>query len=300
MSHRVRVRRSLLFTPGDDWRKISKAASLGADCVIMDLEDAVTSANKETARAMVLKALTSGELDFGRSERLVRLNTWDSGLQVDDLAMTAPGLPDGFVLPKVETPVELNYMAEGLDQFENELGLQRGHFRLLGLIETARGIVNLREIASCTGRLDALIFGAEDLAASMGATRTPDGPEVAYARSAVVIHAAAYGLQAIDTPYVALDDLEGLRKEAEASRLMGFSGKLAIHPGQVPVIEATFTPSEEEIAQARRLVEAFRSRQEDGTGVFSFDGQMVDMPMVRRAANVLARARAAGKLKDSE
>jgi citrate lyase beta subunit len=155
--------------------------------------------------------------------------------------------------------------------------------------------MNLREITASDPHLAALMFGAEDLAGDLGAVRTREGAEVAWARGAVVTAAAAAGLQAIDTVFVDLNDEPGLRAESEAACRMGYAGKMAIHPKQVPVIAAAFTPTDEEIARARRLVEAHARHQAAGTGVFSLDGRMVDWPMVRAARRVLARGRAAGK-----
>ncbi len=170
---------------------------------------------------------------------------------------------------------------------------------LLAIVETALGVVNLREIASGSPRLAALIFGAEDLAGDMGAVRTPDGWEGFYARSAVVLHAKAFGLGAIDTPFVDLDDANGLVAETEQALYMGYTGKLAIHPQQVAPIQRTFTPDAEEIARAQALIAAHAAHQAAGTGVFQLEGKMIDMPMIRAAEAVLARARAAGLLEDA-
>ncbi len=288
----MRVRRALLFMPGDDRRKIEKGAALGADAVILDLEDGVALSRKQQARAVAAAALA--ELDFGRSERLVRINPASGALWRDDLAAIAPARPDGIVLPKVESAEDVQITAAALDAAERARGWPPGGLRLLAIIETARGVVNLGAIAAGSPRLDALIFGAEDLAGDLGATRTPDGAEVFYARSAVVLHARAAGLQAIDTPFVDLRDLDGLAVDARRARQMGYDGKLAIHPRQIEPIQAAFTPDAAEIERARRLLAAFAAHQAAGTGVFDLDGRMVDLPMVRAAETVLARARAAG------
>lgn len=276
-------RRALLFMPGDDRHKIEKGAALGADAVIMDMEDGVALSRKPQARETVAAALR--EIDFGRSERLVRLNPIEpEGLYIADLEATAPCQPDGYVLPKVESAQQVRDVRQRID----------ADLRLLAIIETARGVVNLREIAE--SGLAALIFGAEDLAADIGAERTPDGWEVFYARSAVVIHARAAGIQAIDTIYAHLENLTGLTAETEQAMYMGFDGKLAIHPRQVEVIQRVFTPSAEAINQALRLIDSHEAHQAVGEGVFVFEGRMVDRPMIRAAQGVLARARAAGIL----
>ena len=286
MSHRAR--RALLFMPGDDLRKIGKGATVGVDSVILDLEDGVAVNRKTAARATVVEAL--GTLDFGATERLVRLNGLSTGLASDDLQATVEGRPDGYVLPKVESADQVRHISRLLTAAETAHGWPAGSLRLLAIVETARGVMRLDEIAQADPRLDALCFGAEDLAGDIGATRTAEGWEVFYARSAVVVAAAAYGLQAIDTPYVDLQNLEGLRADAARAAGLGYTGKFAIHPRHLPVIVAAFTPSAEAVAQARRLVAAYREHQAGGAGAFALDGKMVDTPMLRAAERVLARA----------
>jgi citrate lyase beta subunit len=288
-----RLRRSLLFCPATEQAKLEKAAALGADAVIVDLEDGVALSRKSEARVAAARAFR--DLDFGRTERLVRVNP-RGPLQEEDVRATA-GVrrpPDGYVLPKVESAAEVRAFARLLQGAERRTGVRVGALRILALIETALGIVNLVEIASSDARLEALIFGAEDLCGDLGAIRTRAGREVAFARSAVVIHAAARRLQAIDTPFVDLLDGEGLIAETREALTLGYSGKLAIHPKQVGPIQETLTPNPEEIDQARRLIEEHERRQAQGAGVFVMDGRMIDMPMVRAARAVLARARAVG------
>jgi citrate lyase beta subunit len=274
----------LLFVPGDDARKAAKAAAAGADAVVLDLEDAVAADRKIAAREIAAASLAN--LDFGASERLVRINPVGSGLDAGDLEATLAARPDGYVIPKVESQDQIREMVRRTSL---------GPVPLLALIETARGVVNLKEIAGADPRLQGLIFGAEDLAGDMGAVRTREGWESFWARGAVVTVAAAFLLQAIDTVFIDLGDEEGLRKDAALACQMGYSGKLAIHPKQVSVIAAAFTPSDEEIARARRLMELHARHQASGTGAFALDGKMVDWPMVRAAERLLARARAAGK-----
>ncbi len=293
---KTRLRRALLFMPGDDLKKISKGAALDVDGVIMDLEDGVAENNKDVARETVMQVLMEGKVDFGHTERLVRVNQSQRGLQAEDIAMTLKGQPDGYVIPKVESVREIYQISHMLLEYEFMLGYEPGSTKLLAIIETARGVVNLREIAQADRRLVALIFGAEDLCGDIGAIRSKEGKEVYYARSAVVIHAAAFGLQAIDTPYVDLHNLEGLRMDTAEAVQMGYTGKLAIHPKQIVSIEDVFTPQDAEIAAAQRLIAAFEAHQASGTGVFAYEGKMVDMPMIRAAQRVLARARAASKI----
>jgi citrate lyase subunit beta-like protein len=271
--------------PGDDLKKIQKGISLGVDVVVMDLEDGVALNRKAEARATIAAALR--DLDFGQSERMVRLNPIGSGLEHADLAAVLPHHLASLMLPKVERAEQIQWISQQLEGTST---------RLLPIIETARGLVNLKEIAAASDRLDALIFGAEDLAGDIGATRTPTGWEVLYARSAVVTFAAAFGLQAIDTLCIDFNDEAALIEDTQFGMRMGFSGKLAIHPKQVNVIQSIFTPSDEQIAVAQRLIAAHDEQQAHGTGAFAVDGKMIDMPTIRAAQQILAKARAAGKI----
>ncbi|CAG0935345.1 (S)-citramalyl-CoA lyase [Thermoflexales bacterium] len=281
----MRPRRCLLFMPGDDLKKIQKGIRLGVDAIVMDLEDGVALKRKAEARATIATALR--DLPFGRSERVVRINPIGSGLEQADLDAVLPQRPDSILLPKVEHAGHIQWLAETIAD---------PSVRVLALIETARGVVNLREIAAASDRLDALIFGAEDLAGDIGATRTQAGWEVFYARSAVVTHAAACGLQAIDTLVIDFNDEAALIEDARLGAQLGFSGKLAIHPRQVDVIQAIFTPSDEQIAQAQRLILVHEEQQAQGSGAFAFEGKMIDRPAIRAAQQVITKAQAAGKI----
>ncbi len=287
LPHR-RLRSAVLFMPGDDLHKIQTGASLGVDSVVMDLEDGVALNRKAAARNVVCEALQT--IDFGPTERLIRLNTSVSGLEHDDLFQTVSAHPDGYVLPKVESAEAIRSVSHWLAQIEERHNWEVGAIRLLAVVETARGIMNLNEIAAADGRLRALIFGAEDLAGDIGATRSKEGWEIFYGRSAVVLAARAHDLQAIDTVYVAFNDDDGLREDARRALQMGYDGKLAIHPRQVPIIHDAFTPNAEEIAHARALMQIFEEHQRNGTGAFEFYGKMVDMPMLRAAQRILQRA----------
>jgi citrate lyase beta subunit len=293
----MRARRALLYTPGDDLRKITKAAALGVDCLCMDIEDGVAINHKVEARQTIVTALQS--LDFGRSERLVRINAVGSGLEAADLdAVFSAGAnvhPDGVVLPKAETAAQVQWVSAQITAAEERYGWPVGNIALIIQIETAAGLVNIREVLSADPRLQAVIFGAEDLAASMSATRTPAGWEVFYARSAVVAHAAAFDLQAIDMVYLDFHDQAGLEAEALQGAQMGYEGKQIIHPNQIEPVQGAFTPNEDEIAHARRVTEAYQTHLQAGRGAFAMDGKMVDLPIVKVAQRVLARAAASGK-----
>ena len=290
----MRSRRALLYMPGDDMHKIQKASTLGVDCICMDFEDGVAFNRKAEARRTVVEAL--GSLNFGSSERLVRINPVGSGLEDEDLQAALAGRPDGIVIPKVESGEQIRWTSEGITSYERSSGWPAGGVIIIAIVETARGIVNLQGIAVADQRLRALIFGAEDFAGDIGALRTADGREVLYGRSAVVVHAAAAGLQAIDMVYVDFRDLEGLKTEAIQGVQMGFAGKQVIHPAQVVPVQEAFTPDDEEIQRARRILDAYEQHQTAGQGAFALEGKMVDAPIVKTAERVVARARAAGKI----
>ena len=264
------------------------------DCVCLDIEDGVAANRKNEARLTVSEALKI--MDFGRSERLARINAVGSGLEYDDLRAALAGHPDGIVIPKVVDAWQVRWTSEQIAEYEREMGWIFGGIRVIIQAETARGIVNLPVICSADTRIEAVIFGAEDFANDIGATRSHDGWEVFYARSAVVTHCAAFGLQAIDMVYVNFHDNEGLLLEAQQGARMGFDGKQIIHPSQVDPVQETFTPSNEAIAYAIRVMEADAQHQQRGFGAFALDGKMIDAPVVKAAARVLARAHAAGRI----
>ncbi len=290
----MHARRALLYMPGDDMRKIQKATTLGVDCICMDMEDGVALNRKAEARQTIAQALQS--LNFGAAERLARINAIGSGFESDDLAVVLPARPDGIVIPKVEHAEQIQWVSQMIAGYEELYGWPKESICLLAVVESARGVVNLPQIASADPRLQAIIFGAEDFAGDIGATRTPEGWEVFYARSAVVTYAAAYDLQAIDMVYINFQDIEGLRREAEQGARMAFSGKQIIHPNQVAPVQEAFTPSDEAIAYALRVQQAFEEHQKAGKGAFALDGKMIDAPIMKSAQRVLALARAAGKI----
>ena len=291
----MRTRRALLYMPGDDRHKIEKALTLDVDCICMDMEDGVALKRKTEARQVCAAALR--ELSFGRSEKLARINAVGSGLEGEDIEAVLASRPDGIVVPKVETLEQIQWVSGNIEAAELSYGWPVNSMRMLVGVETARAILNLKEIVSHP-RLDGLIFGGEDYAASVGAMRTPEATELLYARSAVVTAAAAFGLQAIDMVTIDFRDLERLRSEAIFGAQLGYSGKQVIHPAQVGAVQEAFTPNDEAIENAQRLVGAFEAHQIEGQGAFALDGKMIDLPLVRAAQGVLERAKAAGKGKD--
>ncbi len=288
----MKLRRSFLYMPGTDWRKIEKAATeLEADSICMDLEDGVALNRKEEARATVVRALN--DLDFRRSEKLVRINALDAGEQAQkDLQAVLPARPDGIVVPKVRNRHQIESLHERLASAEYRHELPSGSLCLLLLIESSQGVVCLDQIYNASQRISALIFGAEDFAGDVGATRTETGGEVLYARSKVVTYAKAGGLQAIDMVFPDFQDPAGFIKQARQGMQLGYTGKQLIHPNQIEMIHHVYTPSAEEIRRAQRIVEAHHAHQAGGTGAFALEGKMVDMPVVRQAELILERARA--------
>ncbi|RXK47739.1 MULTISPECIES: HpcH/HpaI aldolase/citrate lyase family protein [Halorientalis] len=275
------VRRSVLFAPGDEPKLMRKAAGSTADVVVFDLEDAVAPNDKQQARESVRTVLADV-----RSENhiCVRVNPAGSGAATDLDVVLSGSIPDSVMLPKTGSAGDVSSLAQQLEERDVELPV-------LALVESAAGVLNADEIAAADPT-DALLFGAEDLAADLGASRTSDGTEVLYARERVVVAASAAGIDAIDTIYPDYGDQEGLREATEFAAQLGYDGKMAIHPDQVPVINDAFTPSDEEIEWAERVVKA---DNETDAGVFKVDGEMIDAPLISQAERILERAREADR-----
>lgn len=289
----MRVRRSLLFIPGSDERKLAKSRALTPDAFILDLEDGVALDRKDEARQRVATYLR--EVSPGGAERAVRLNGLHSRFFADDVRAIAPARPDALVFPKVESPEAVAAIEAGVGAAERAAGVPAPGPPLLLFIESARGLAAAAAIARASRRVEALILGHADFCKDLGIrqARAAEGI-LLHIRCALVLAARAAGIDAIDTIYEALGDLEGLRAEAEQAAALGFAGKLALHPAQVEPIQAAFTPSPEEVAYARRVVEGFEAAQAAGRGVFTLEGRMIDEPFVEVERRLLARARQAG------
>jgi citrate lyase beta subunit len=281
-----------MYVPGSEQHKLEKAASLGIDGVILDLEDGVAFNRKDEARGIIRQALES--INYGRTERLVRINPVSSGRAEADLQAVLPGRPDGVVIPKADSAQIVHTVDEIITRTEKEQGWKEGGIALALLIETAIAFIHLAEICQASRRTQVLIFGAEDLCADTGIIRTVEARELLYARSALVMNAAAFGLQAIDMVQIHYRDIDLLEKECQEALELGFSGKTVVHPSQIETVQRIFTPDENQVSYARRVVEGARDAQIAGSGVFTLDGKLVDLPVVKRAESILARARAAG------
>lgn len=277
------ARRSVLFSPGDQSDLLRNALNSGADVVVFDLEDAVAPAAKAEARETVQSVVTSVDAE---PELCVRINPLAEGGDADIEALAGLDGVDSVMLPKVSGPAVVARVRERLTE-------ERLTRPILALVETAAGVLDAAAIAEAAG-VDALLFGAEDLSADIGATRTDDGEEVGYARQRVVLAASAAGVDAIDTLVTDFKRDAHLRSETERAVQFGFDGKMAIHPAQVPIINDGFTPSEERIEWARRVVEAGEAAETADRGVVAVDGEMIDAPLIEQAEQVLERAVAAG------
>ncbi len=288
-SPKDRLRRSRLYLPGTEPRYSINAALHGPDAIILDLEDSVHHAEKDAARILVRNTLRA--VNFGACERMVRINQLPLGLE--DLAEIIPEAPDLILIPKVEHPGQVTQV----DHMISELKVRHQINRLIWLLpilESSQGIENAAPIAAATDNVVALTIGLEDYTADIGVARTREGNESLYARTRLVNAAKAAGVQAIDSVYSDVGDMEGLKRWGETSRALGFEGMGCIHPSQIPVIHAAFAPTPAEIEKAQKIVGAFEEAQQRGTAVVSLGSKMIDPPVVQRALKLVARAKSMG------
>lgn len=271
-----------------------KALATQADSLVLDLEDAVTPERKHEARNVVAGWLK--DVDFGSMERTVRMNPLDTPWGMDDLAVTMVNPPDAYMVPKVSTLAELDVISARLSELEAQHGHPPGGVGLILVsTETPAGVLNLSTFSECQ-RVIALSWGAEDLSAAIGAPRNrrPDGSYLdlyRHCRNLTLLCAAAGGVQPLDTVFVDIADTDGLQRECLEAAWMGYTGKITIHPSQIDIVNAAFTPSAKEVDEAQRLVAAFAQAEADGRMAISFEGKMVDVPHLTRARKILARAK---------
>lgn len=285
------LRRTMLFIPGNNPGMLQNAGVLGADSIILDLEDAVSLSEKDSARILVGKAIQT--VDFGSSEIVVRINPLNTVYGPKDLEAMALAKPDVLLIPKADE-AQIRLASETLDLMERKAGMPAGSIKLIPLIESAYGIEKVYEIIQSSARNVAILFGGEDYTADMGVRRTFDGDEILYARNRVAIACKALGVDAIDTPFTDVDNFEGLRTDTLKARNLGFTGKAAINPRQVEPIHHAFAPETAEIRHALRVLEAMEMAEQEGKGVFSLDGKMVDAPIINRAQQTVALAKVLG------
>ena len=277
-TNRKRSRRSRLYVPGNNPRLLMNAGIFESDCIILDLEDSVPLDQKNSARFLVKEALRS--LDFGESEIWVRINR---EFLEEDLEQILLGAPHGVCIPKSESKDDIKEVEKIVEKYERGYGIEEVKF--MPIVESARGIINLEEIADTSERIVAIAFGAEDFTRDIGGEKSWDS--LLYPRSKLVTVAKAFGIQALDTVYSDIDDIDGLIEETRRIAKMGFDGKGAIHPEQVRYINECFMPSEEEIEYAKKVMQAIEEARKKGLGAVSLDGKMIDEPVVKRAERIL-------------
>jgi citrate lyase subunit beta/citryl-CoA lyase len=287
------VRRSVLFSPGDRPEMLRKATETDADVVVFDLEDAVAPERKDEGREAIRAALNDDGFETD-AEVCVRVNA-DRDAIGDDLdgVLGGDAAPDSLMLPKAESAEAVRSLRYDLAEYGAD------DLPVLAVVETARGVLRAEAIADADPT-DAVLFGAEDLAAEVGATRTRGGEEVLYARERVVLAAAAAGVDAVDTLFTDVADVDGLREDAAFARQLGYDGKMAVHPDQVGPINDAYTPGEERVEWARKVLAARDEAAAEGRGVFRVDDEMIDAPLVAQAEGVLELARAAGVVDDAD
>lgn len=292
-----RLRRAVHFVPGANEKMLTKSLGFAADSLVLDLEDAVTPENKDAARGVICDWLR--EVDFGRQERVVRPNPLDTPWGLDDLRATMETPPDAFLIPKVSNLGEVEAIDAELTRLEAEYGHAADSVSLLLVAtETPAGVLNLPSFPQCP-RVAGMTWGAEDLSAAIGArrARAPDGTYLdvfKHCRVQTLLACTAGEVQPIASVFVEIKALDALRDECREDAWMGFTGKITIHPDQIAIVNEAFTPSREEVAEAEELLAAFREAEAGGRMAFSFKGQMVDVPHLRRAETIVARAGVAG------
>ncbi len=286
------MRRSMLFLPGNTPNIIVNGEVLGADAVILDLEDAVAPTEKDSARILVRNAI--GRMGFGRCEVIVRINSIDTPFWKEDLDAIIPVRPSLIMPPKTSCAGDVRTVDAYITELEEKLGMERNSVKLIPLIETALGVENAFEIASASARVAAIFLGGEDLTADLHCKRTKEGNEINYARCRMVCAARAAGVEVYDTPFTDVNDDEGIYVDAQYARSLGFTGKSSISPRHVRAINEVFSPSQTDVDYAYEVMEAIRIGKEQGKGAVALRGKMIDAPIVARAQQTIAMAEELG------
>lgn len=290
------VLRSLLFVPGNTPRMLDRAVNLRPDAFIPDMEDSVPWDEKGNARGVT--AAYVPELAATGVPVIPRVNSLDTGLLEDDLSAVVGPHIYGVSVGKMDNPEIVAEVASMMEQAESDAGIERGSTRLVPWIESAEAIVKVYEICKSSDRIVAVALGAEDFTNDMEIRRTDSDSELAYARGAIAVAARAAGVLALDTPFFAFRDPVALKANSEMSKAIGFKGRFAIHPAQLDIINSVYSPSEDEVSQAQREIEAFEEAAAMGRGSTSLDGKVIDVPVVKRAQALIERARAMGLAED--
>lgn len=287
-----KLRRSMLFVPANNPGMIFQAPVFSPDCIIFDLEDAIPVREKDSARDLLVEAIKS--IDFGKCEIFARTNPLYTPYGEDDVRALAHAGLKNYRLPMTESPEDIERMDILLTELEKEIGLESRSLKILGAIETAKGVLNAPAIARSSDRLVGISFGAEDFTRSMATERSKTGEELYWARSHVVMAAMAAGIDAIDTVFADLEDSEAFEKELKMAKQLGFCGKSLIHPSQINLVHKIFSPGREEVHQAKKIIDAMEEAEERGAGVIVVDGKMVDEPVLIRAKRIMELAMASG------
>lgn len=280
-----RKRRTMLYIPGNNPAMLQQGGVYGADSLLLDLEDAVALNQKDAARILVKNMLK--EIRFCGAEVCVRVNHTDTPFGLEDLEVIVPLQPNAIRFPKTETVEELDKLLKTIEFIEKKHGIENSKMTVHAMIETALGVQNVFDIAKYSKRVNAITIGGQDLTADMNIGNSKDGSGIDLARKMIVMAAKANGIDAIDTVFVDVNDEEGLRTETEYAKKIGFSGKAVINPRQIDIIHEVFTPTENEIRKAYRIVNEYKKKKAEGIGVFAIDGKMVDAPVVARAQHIL-------------
>ena len=279
-----KFRRTMLFMPGNNPGMLQDAAILGADSIILDLEDAVSLTEKDSARILVRDAIKT--IDYSQVEVVVRVNPLDTEFGPHDVDMIARVKPDTLLIPKADVE-EIKLVDRMLDKVEKEEGYVAGSIKLIALIETAIGLETVYEVIKASKRIVGVLLGGEDLTLDLGIKRTKEGEEIFYARNKVATVCRALKVDSIDTPFTDTNDYEGLAKDTAKAKSLGLTGKSAINPRQIEIIHSVFAPTEVELKQALRILDAMEEAEKEGKGVFSLDGKMIDAPVINRAKTTM-------------
>jgi citrate lyase subunit beta / citryl-CoA lyase len=287
----TRLRRTLLFTPGGNEKILGKGLGLEVDGLILDLEDSVSPDKKDSARKAVAEALRT--VDFGRKEKVVRINALSTEYGSKDLEEVLCGKPDTLLVPKVDRAEDIQAYDRRMSEIEVMEGFPVGGIGLIALIESAWGIVNIESIALASPRMSGLLFGAADFTRDTHGLITADRQELMVPLMRILLAARIAGIDALDTPFFDIKDPAGLERHSLQAKAMGYDGKALIHPGQVEIVNRIFTPSEQELLQARRIIETFEKAKQEGKGAAQLDGKLVENVHVAMAERLLSIARQA-------